>query len=182
MPAFSRTQLGVILLVAGLLLGLYAGRGHLGGLSAWNTQAATHAVFVEITGEVARPGVYGFPASPTLPELWRRAGALAPLPAAVAPLPPQTRVAVGPAGAYQLERLSGDRALTLGLALDLNSAAAEDLEALPGIGPVLARRIIHHRENQGPFQKIDDLLAVPGMGRKKLAQLAPLVMVSSTSE
>jgi competence protein ComEA len=182
MPSFSRAQLGIILLVAGLLFSLYAWRGNPSWHPLKNQLASPLPVFIEIAGEVARPGVYAFPASPTLPEIWRRAGAPGSLPVAAAAVLPQTRVAVGPAGEYQLERMSGERALTLGLALDLNSATAEDLEALPGIGPVLARRIIQHRENHGPYQKIEDLLAVHGMGKKKLAQLAPLVMVSSPAE
>jgi competence protein ComEA len=65
------------------------------------------------------------------------------------------------------------------LALNVNAATAEDLEALPGIGPVLAQRILEFRQSRGPFQKIDDLLSVQGIGKKKLAQLTPLIMVSS---
>ena len=179
MPAFNRTQLGIILLMAGGFLGLYAGQGNLGWLLARKIDVAHPPVFLEMTGEVTRPGVYAFPASPTLPEAWRRAGGAEPLPAAETTLPSQTVLMVGHGGDYQVERMPGERLLTLGLALDLNTASAEDLEALPGIGPVLARRIIHHRENQGPFQKIDDLLAVPGLGKKKLGQLKPLITVSS---
>jgi competence protein ComEA len=182
MPTFSRTQLVIILLMAGLLFGLYAGRGYLGALSWQTTAAAQPPVFVEMSGEVARPGVYAFPAPPTLPEVWRRAGGPELLPSAGEALPPQTRVSVGPGGDYQLDRIPGERALTLGLALDLNSATAEDLEALPGIGPALAQRIVQYRQSQGPYRTIEDILAVHGIGKKKLAQLKPLIMVSSPAE
>ena len=182
MPAFSRAQLGIILLVAGVFLGLYAGRGSLGSLLARHADAPPSAVFVEIAGQVDRPGVYAFPAPPTLPEAWRLAGGPATLPTSGTTLPSQTRLEVWDGGDYRLDRMSGEQLLTLAQALDLNSATAVDLEALPGIGPVLAQRIVQHRQSQGPFRKIEDLLAVPGLGKKKLAQLTPLIMVSTPAE
>jgi competence protein ComEA len=141
--------------------------------------AAPSPVVVEITGAVAHPGVYTFPAPPTLLTVWRQADGPEPLPKSDATLPSETLVEVAADGAYRLGHMSGDRLLTLGGALDLNTATAEDLEALPGVGPVLARRIIDYRQSRGPFQTIDDLLAVHGIGKKKLAQLAPLVRVAS---
>ncbi len=63
------------------------------------------------------------------------------------------------------------------LPLDINRADGERLQALPGIGPVLAQRIIAHREAHGPFGRAEGLLAVPGIGPKRFAQLRPLVRV-----
>jgi len=62
-------------------------------------------------------------------------------------------------------------------ALDLNAATAADLESLPGIGPVLAARIVAHREEHGRFERPDDLLEVEGIGPRLLARLRPLVHV-----
>jgi competence protein ComEA len=59
----------------------------------------------------------------------------------------------------------------------LNTADAADLEELPGVGPVLAGRIIAHREEHGPFEAVEDLLDVPGIGEGKLASLRDLVAV-----
>ncbi len=59
--------------------------------------------------------------------------------------------------------------------LDLNRADAAALDALPGIGPVLAHRIVDHRAANGPFERTQDLLAVPGIGPALYARLAPLV-------
>lgn len=53
----------------------------------------------------------------------------------------------------------------------LNSASATELETLPGVGPVLAERIVEHREEHGPFTEMEDLLDVPGIGEAKLAAL-----------
>lgn len=52
--------------------------------------------------------------------------------------------------------------------IDINTAGAEELETLNGIGPSLAQRIIDHREANGPFQSVDDLLKVSGIGRATL--------------
>ncbi len=62
-------------------------------------------------------------------------------------------------------------------ALDLNRASASELDALPGIGPVLAARIIAHRERHGPFASREELLAVRGIGPRLLARLAGRVRV-----
>lgn len=58
-------------------------------------------------------------------------------------------------------------------ALDLNRADATQLDALPGIGPVLAARIVEHRRQHGPFRQVEELLAVPGIGPRLLARLRP---------
>jgi competence protein ComEA len=61
--------------------------------------------------------------------------------------------------------------------IDLNDADADELDALPGIGPALAQAIVAHREQHGPFASIDELLDVRGIGEAKLDQLRPLVTV-----
>jgi competence protein ComEA len=59
--------------------------------------------------------------------------------------------------------------------LDINRADAADLQALPSIGPVLARRIVAHREAHGPFRDPADLLHVSGLGATRLARLRGLI-------
>lgn len=60
-------------------------------------------------------------------------------------------------------------------AFDLNSATATELETLPGVGPVLAARIVSHRDERGPFGSIEDLLDVPGIGESKLAAIRDFI-------
>lgn len=64
--------------------------------------------------------------------------------------------------------------------LDLNAAAEEELTALPGIGEALARRIVEYREANGPFETVEDLTNVSGIGPGKLAALEGLVCVEDT--
>ncbi|MEX1004116.1 MAG: ComEA family DNA-binding protein [Acidimicrobiia bacterium] len=59
----------------------------------------------------------------------------------------------------------------------INTATAAELEALPGVGPVLAGRIVAHREAAGGFDAAEDLLDVSGIGESILARLRPLVRV-----
>jgi competence protein ComEA len=59
--------------------------------------------------------------------------------------------------------------------LDLNAATVEDLRQLPGVGPVLAARILETRHRSGRFGGLDELRHVKGLGRAKLERLRPLV-------
>ena len=61
--------------------------------------------------------------------------------------------------------------------LNLNTAAAEELTALPGIGEALAARIVDYREAHGPFGSVEELTNVSGVGPAKLAALEGLVSV-----
>lgn len=61
--------------------------------------------------------------------------------------------------------------------IDLNTATAADLETLPGVGPVLAARILDYRAAYGPFRAVEELLNVSGIGEKKLEAIRSLVTV-----
>lgn len=61
--------------------------------------------------------------------------------------------------------------------LDLNHATAQELTTLPGIGEVLAQRIVDYREAHGPFRSVEELIAVEGIGEGKLEKLRELVTV-----
>ena len=62
-------------------------------------------------------------------------------------------------------------------AININKATANDLQKLPGIGPSLAKQIVAYREKHGPFRRVEDLLAIKGIGFKKWKQIRPYVRV-----
>ena len=67
--------------------------------------------------------------------------------------------------------------------LDINSAGPRELETLPGIGPVLARRIVEFRAKNPPFRRVEEILIVRGIGRRKFEALRDRIRVAdSTSQ
>jgi competence ComEA-like helix-hairpin-helix protein len=61
--------------------------------------------------------------------------------------------------------------------INLNTATIAQLETLPGIGPNTAKSIVDFRNRSGPFQRIEDLLAIKGISKSKLEKLRPYVTV-----
>jgi competence protein ComEA len=61
--------------------------------------------------------------------------------------------------------------------VDINRATAAELDSLPGVGPATAQAIVTHRQEHGPFQTVEDLLDVPGIGRAKLERFRDRVTV-----
>lgn len=64
-----------------------------------------------------------------------------------------------------------------GFPIDINSATLEQFISLPGIGEVLAQRILDYRNEYGPFEKAEDLMNVSGIGEKKLAGIIEYITV-----
>lgn len=60
---------------------------------------------------------------------------------------------------------------------NVNTATAEQLQALPGIGPVYAKRIVGYRQTNGNFKTIDELIKIKGIGEKRLENIRPLVEI-----
>jgi competence protein ComEA len=173
LPSFSRSQSGVILLLGAALLLLYAWRAHVFFSPSPPPPGTLSLAFVEVAGKAPHPGVYSFPKPPTLRDVWAKAGAVG------TPSDPDkiiasgSRVEVTPEGGYRVAAMSGAQLVTLGLPLDLNRATAQDLDALPGLGPALAQRIVDYRQAHGPFKQIGDLSGVPGIGPHNLTRLIP---------
>lgn len=61
--------------------------------------------------------------------------------------------------------------------VDLNTATAEELQQLPGVGPAMAAQIIRFREQSGPIRRPEDLLAIPRMTRRALERMRPYIVV-----
>ncbi len=93
---------------------------------------------------------------------------LAPVPAPEPGEPPPAATAPARTG-------PGAREAGVAPRTDLNAAGEAELDRLPGIGPVLAARIVAHRRTHGPFRRPEELLAVPGIGPRLFGRLEPLV-------
>lgn len=63
--------------------------------------------------------------------------------------------------------------------VNINVASVEQLASLPGIGPVMARRIVEYRKKHGPFQRPEDLLIIEGIGEKRFRALADFISVGA---
>lgn len=64
--------------------------------------------------------------------------------------------------------------------VNINTASATDLEALPGIGARTAARIVEYRQKNGPFKKVEELMNVRGVGEKNFLKLKPQITVAGT--
>ena len=83
-----------------------------------------------------------------------------------------------PANAQTTRTPSAPRPAASG-AINLNTASATDLEALPGIGAKTAARIVEYRQKNGPFKKIEELMNVRGVGEKNFLKLKGQITVAS---
>jgi competence protein ComEA len=139
-------------------------------------------VVVSVVGQVAAPGLVTLPAGSRVADALLAVGGLLPEadPASVnaaALLTDGEQIAVGVPGAAAPAAAPGAAAPAAGRLLDLNTATPTDLDALPGIGPVLAQRIVDHRTAHGPFTSVDQLDDVSGIGPAIFADLATRVRV-----
>ena len=144
----------------------------------------TETVVVSVVGQVVRPGLVTLPSGARVADAIAAAGGLLPAadPASVnlaAEVADGEQLAVGvPAAAAPGGPVAaGAPAGSGGGLVDLNTAGVAELDALPGIGPVLAQRIVDHRSQQGSFRSVEELDDVPGIGPAIAAELAELVTV-----
>jgi competence protein ComEA len=61
--------------------------------------------------------------------------------------------------------------------ININSASADELEALPGIGRAIAERIVTHRSQHGPFRRVEHVMLVRGISERKFLDIQPLITV-----
>ncbi|HUJ55894.1 MAG TPA: ComEA family DNA-binding protein [Gaiellaceae bacterium] len=196
LPALSHRRLAAFAVL--LALALVLAVRHLGGGGRASAGAATtpavvapvkpaHApakkvLVVDVAGAVRRPGLYRLPSGSRIQNAIVAAGGAtrkAQLDAVnlAAPLADGEQVLVPGSGAAAAAVGSASASEPSPSApLDLNTATAEQLDALPGVGPVTAQKIIAYRQAHGPFHAVDELQGVPGIGPAKMAQLKGLVI------
>jgi competence protein ComEA len=183
----SRQQIivGAIVVLGLLLLGSrLLNRSHAAASppipTATSTSPTTAAeLYVDVVGAVRRPGLYRLPQAARIADAVRTAGgptrkAQLELVNLAAPLADGEQVVVPRRGAAAAAKASGASGPISG-PIHLSTATAEQLDTLPGIGPVTAQKIIDYRQQHGGFSSVEELDAVPGIGPARLQQLEGLV-------
>ena len=137
---------------------------------------------VDVVGAVRRPGLYRLKQGARIADAVSRAGGATPkadlaLINLAAPLADGEQVVVPRRGAAATGALgsSGAPGSTATGPVQLSTATLEQLDSLPGIGPVTAQKILDYRQKHGAFRSVDELDAVPGIGPARLDQLKDLV-------
>ena len=139
-------------------------------------------VVVDVQGEVKNPGVYHLPSNSRVNDAIKAAGG--PNQSADLSYVNQARMVKDGEQIYVEKKLTNSTSITVrrnstaisGI-LSINRASAKELEKLPGIGPVLASRIIEYRKSNGNFQSIDDLRKVQGIGASTLEKFRSKIRV-----
>jgi len=138
--------------------------------------APSAVVVVAVMGRVVHPGLVQLPAGSRVADAIAAAGG--PLPDTdLSTLNLARKVTDGElitVGAPAAGAEGGAAATAL---INLNTATAEQLQELPGVGPVLARRIVAYRDQHGGFRSVDELREVTGIGDAIFAEIQPLVTV-----
>jgi competence protein ComEA len=153
---------------------------------------AAGEVVVHVVGQVRRPGVRSLPLGSRVADALEAAGGATPkadlsqlnlarvlvdgeqvrVPSPGDPVDPGGSASAGGTGGLGGGGAGGG---TSGTKVSLNTADLAALDTLPGVGPVLAQRILDWRVAHGRFTSVDELGEVSGIGEKLLAQLGPLV-------
>lgn len=193
LSALSRRRAiaGALLLIAALFL---AGRYLAGAGSAQEGRSVAAApagalsaearprLVVHVVGAVRRPGLYRLTDGARIADALRRAGGATrradlSLVNLAAPVSDGTQVVVPRRAPPVSEGSAGESQGPASASgpVHLNTATVEQLDELPGVGPVTAQKIVDYREQHGAFSSVDDLDAIPGIGPARLEQLRDLV-------
>ena len=190
MPTISRAR-ALAYALALLALLTIAGRVALDGGQAQPTEGTQSVAFeveeepprvlvVHVAGAVSRPGLYRLPEGSRIDDAITEAGgakakAALDLVNLAAPLADGQQVIVPLEGSVEAVGAQAQGAAVPGGKVHLNSATLEQLDELPGVGPVTAQQILDYRQANGAFRSVDELDAVPGIGPARLEQLRALV-------
>ena len=197
MPEISISRSSALVLVSLLLAALALAGSRLASTGAATapeavaplepvaSSPASRNLVVHVVGAVRRPGLFRLAEGARVADAVARAGGATPRADLAglnlaAPLVDGTQVLVPrradrhAPGAVGSPGAAGTPGTVLSR-ISLSSATAEELEALPGVGPITAQKILDYRAEHGPFASVEDLDAVPGIGPTRVEQLRDLV-------
>lgn len=149
--------------------------------SASPSASAGGEVVVEVVGRVRQPAVVTLPKGSRVQDAIEAAGGVRPGVdttdqnlARMLVDGEQIRIGLPPAPVGAMSTA----AVTPGALIDINTASLDALQEIPGVGPVLATRIVTYREQNGGFQSVEQLMEVSGIGEATFAQMKPMVTVA----
>jgi competence protein ComEA len=181
LPAFTALLIGVTVVAAVVTTAALVIADRFDRPSMIVGPAELPTITAQIDGSVATPGVYPLPAGARLDDLVTGAGGLAP-DADVSDLNLAARVADGErivipslARATPAPEPTGGDDEDAPLLVNINTATVEELDRLPGIGPVIGERIVAYRQENGPFGSVDALAEVDGISDRLLERLRPYI-------
>lgn len=177
----GRATSGLIVAAAAALAGAALGMAHrpsplVSPAAPGPVVSAVSSIEVHVAGWVAEPGVVELPGDAIVADAVAAAGGLRPGARAdlinlAEPLRGGDQIVVPGPDSEQAPPGNTDGPISI------NRATVAELQTLPGVGPVLAERIVAHREQVEGFDRVEDLLQVPGIGESKLAAIRDLVRV-----
>ena len=193
MPMFKRSMMILLLLgivAAGGLMYGYSEQDAAVKLSAGESQSTevpAHEITVYVTGAVNRPGVVTLKEGARIGDAVNSCGGVLPTGDAervnmAQVLKDGQKVQVPEKAAAQAKSApnsakKGKSAEQQGELININTADAQALDSLPGVGPSTAQKIIDYRETEGGFQDIADLKKIKGIGEAKFAKLKDRVCI-----
>jgi competence protein ComEA len=138
----------------------------------------TGSMYVDVVGAVRRPGLFRLPGGSRVADAIARAGGITRKASfesvnMAAPVADGEQIVVPRRGEVAAAGAGGGASVAG--PVHLSTATEEQLDSLPGIGPVTAQKILAYRQSHGAFASVDELDAVPGIGPARLAQLKGLV-------
>jgi len=181
----SNRHIGLFILILILLLGwgihnLFSAQRGLGSIEKGNN------IFILITGALKNPGVYVFDREPSLKELMARAGYLE------AKLIGTKLWDIYPSFAQGTSvQISSENGhihvstgsmptaykITLKIPISINTACLKELDTIPGIGPMLAKKIVNYRSLYGPFKTVEEIKNVSGMRKLRYLKIKPYIKI-----
>ncbi len=181
----SNRQIGLSVLIISLLFG-HVIRFFYSSQDVFGTSKVENNFFIVINGEVINPGAYAFSKKPSLRHIIDKSGGLT---AKLKGLewdnnPPKIKRNISLGIGIKNRRIFAasepmqpEYKITLRIPISINTSTAKELEAIPHIGPHMAKKILYYRSLHGPFKSKEEIMKIKGIGRVRFSQLKSFIEI-----
>lgn len=182
---FSNRQIGLSVLVILLLSGYFV-RSFYSSQGILDSSNIEDSFFILVTGEVISPGVYSFSKKPSLSQIIHKCRGLTSKlkdlawDSSLPEIKKDMRLAIGTKNGrifVSSGRMQPEYKITLQIPISINSSSVKELEAIPYIGPSIAKRIINYRSIHGPFKSKEEIMKVKGIGKIRFSQVESFIEI-----